>query len=267
MNAVTHPAPGALERAKKVAYEAVFQKFEMPAFPDVGEERQHRKERLAGGFRIFADLGFSEGVSGHITARDPEFPETFWVNPFGMHFSEITASDLIRVDAEGHVVEGRRQVNVAAFAIHSEVYRARPDVVAAAHAHSVYGKAWSAVGRLLTPITQDACAFYEDHAFFDDTRVLVTEEGEAKHLARTLGSHKAAITVGRTIEEAVWWFISMEHCCQTQFLVEGATPNPLQIDEANARATRAVNGTPFAGWFQCQPMWDRIVRQQPDLLS
>lgn len=275
MNAVGQISPpGSLERAKEVAYEAVFQKFAMPIFADVAEERQHRKERLAGGFRIFADLGFSEGVSGHITARDPEFPETFWVNPFGMHFGEITASDLIRVDAEGHVVEGKRPVNVAAFAIHSEVHRARPDVIAAAHAHSVYGKAWSAVGRLLTPITQDACAFYEDHVFFDDTCVLVTEESEAKHLARSLGPHKAAIlrnhgliTVGRTIEEAVWWFISMEHCCQTQFLVEGATPKPLQIDEANARAARAVNGTSFAGWFQCQPMWNRIVSQQPDLLS
>jgi ribulose-5-phosphate 4-epimerase/fuculose-1-phosphate aldolase len=273
MDANSHP-PGAPERSKQDAYEAVFQKFEMPTFADVGQERQHRKARLAGGFRIFSDLGFSEGVSGHITARDPEFPETFWVNPFGMHFGEITASDLIRVDAEGHVVEGRRPVNAAAFAIHSEVHRARPDVIAAAHAHSVYGKAWSAVGRLLSPITQDACAFYEDHVFVDDTRVLVTEENEAKHLARSLGSHKAAIlrnhgliTVGQTIEEAVWWFISMEHCCQTQFLVEGATPRPLQIDETNARATRAVNGTPFAGWLQCQPMWDRIVRQQPELLS
>ena len=78
-----------------------FSRFAPPAFATVAEERQHRKERLAGGFRIFAACGFCEGVAGHITARDPEFPDTFWVNPFGMHFGHIKVSDLIRVDAEG----------------------------------------------------------------------------------------------------------------------------------------------------------------------
>ena len=79
-----------------------------PKAASLAEERQHRKERLAGGFRIFAALGFSEGVAGHITARDPEFTDTFWVNPFGMGFDRICVSDLIRVDAQGKVVEGSR---------------------------------------------------------------------------------------------------------------------------------------------------------------
>ena len=212
---------------KQQAYEPVFGQFTLPTFATLADERQHRKERLAGGFRILSSLGFCEGVSGHITVRDPEFPETFWVNPFGMHFGHIKASDLIRVDGDGKVVEGSGPLNVSAFAIHCEIHKARPDAVAAAHAHSIYGKAWSSVGRLLDPITQDACAFYEDHVFFDDTRVLVTEVAEGAHLARSLGPHKAAIlrnhgliTVGRTVEEAVWWFVSMERCCQAQFLAE-----------------------------------------------
>ena len=263
-----------LARAKEDAYEATFRRFAMPTFASLREERQHRKERLAGALRIFAQFGFSEGVAGHITARDPEFPETFWVNPFGMHFGQIKVSDLIRVDADGNVVEGDRPVNVAAFAIHSEIHRARPDVVSAAHAHSIYGKAWSAVGRPLDPITQDACAFFEDHMFFDDTRVLITEESEGRHLANALGARKGAIlrnhgliTVGRTIEEAAWWFISMERCCQAQFLAESVSSKPLRIDVVNARAVRAVNGTPFAGWLQCQPLWDRVIEQQPGLLG
>jgi ribulose-5-phosphate 4-epimerase/fuculose-1-phosphate aldolase len=267
------PATTTLEAAKEAAYKGVFQTFVVPTFTRLEDERQHRKERLAGGFRIFAAFGFSEGVAGHITARDPEFLDTFWVNPFGMHFGDIAASDLVRVDGSGTVVEGKGVVNTAAFAIHHEVHRARPDVVAAAHAHSIYGKAWSAVGRTLDPITQDACAFFEDHVFYDDTRVLVTEESEGAHLAQALGRHKAAIlrnhgliTVGRTIEEAVWWFVSMERCCQAQFLVESVA-KPLLIDEENARAARAVNGTPFAGWLQCQPLWDRVVKDQPGLLA
>src|SRR5262249_7099761 len=149
----------------------------------------------------------------------------------------------------------------------------RPDVVSAAHAHSIYGKAWSSLGRLLDPIIQEACAFYEDHVFFDDTRVLITEASEAEQMAKALGPHKAAIlrnhglvTVGRTVDEAVWWFVSMERCCQAQFLAESIC-TPLQIDRENARATWAVNGTPFAGWFQCQPLWNQIVAEQPDLLK
>ena len=80
-----------------------------------------------------------------------------------MHFGHIRVSDLILVNDRGEIVEGDRPLNQAAFAIHSQVHAARPDVVAAAHAHSLYGKTWSTLGRLLDPLTQDACAFYEDH--------------------------------------------------------------------------------------------------------
>src|SRR6478735_5840586 len=93
----------------------------------VEDERRHRKQRLAAAFRIFSARGFDEGVAGHITARDPERTDCFWVNPFGMHFSQVRASDLILVNHEGEVVEGEWPVNRAAFAIHSRVHAARPD--------------------------------------------------------------------------------------------------------------------------------------------
>ena len=134
-----------------------------PVFATIAEERRHRQERLAAAFRLFARFGYDEGVAGHITARDPGNPEWFWVNPFGVHFGQIRVSDLILVNDKGEVVQGNYPVNTSAFAIHSRVHAARPDAVAAAHAHSMYGKAWSSLGRLLDPITQDACAFYEDH--------------------------------------------------------------------------------------------------------
>ena len=81
---------------------------------DVDQERLWRKQRLALAFRIFGRLGFDEGVAGHITARDPEFPDTFWVNPFGMSFNQIKVSDLIHVDHEGNLLHGKRPVNRAA---------------------------------------------------------------------------------------------------------------------------------------------------------
>jgi ribulose-5-phosphate 4-epimerase/fuculose-1-phosphate aldolase len=263
----------ALDAAKEQAYAPIFRHFPMPTFASPAEERRHRKERLAAGFRIFAGFGFSEGVAGHITARDPEFPETFWVNPFGMHFAHIRASDLIRVDGHGVVVEGDRPVNVAAFAIHAAIHKARPDVVAAAHAHSLHGKAWSAIGRPLDPITQDACAFFEDHVVFDDTRVMVTEAGEGAAIAAAFGPHKAAflrdhglLTVGASVEAAVWWLVAMERACQAQFLA-GSAGTAQQVDPENARTARAVNGSEFTGWFQCQPLWERILHLQPDLLE
>jgi len=245
-----------------------------PTFTTVEAERQHRKERLAGALRVFGRFGFGEGVAGHITARDPELTDHFWVNPFGMSFRHVRVSDLILVDHEGQVVHGRRPVNRAAFVIHAAVHAARPDVVAAAHAHSIHGKAFSSLGRPLDPITQDACAFFEDHAVVSDGGGVVVVEDEAgRALAAGLGPAKAAIhqnhglfTVGQSVDEAAWWFIAMERSCQAQLLAEAAG-TPTLVPAEGARATREQTGFPLAGWFSFQPLWDEVVRTDPDLFE
>ena len=142
-----------------------------------------------------ATFGFDEGVAGHITARDPELDDHFWVNPFGMSFKQIKVKDLILVNHQGEVVEGNWPVNQAAFAIHSAIHAARPDVIAAAHSHSVYGKTLSSLHTELLPLTQDACAFYDDHALFDDFTGVVLDTEEGKRIAHALGEKKAAILV------------------------------------------------------------------------
>src|SRR5699024_12559877 len=139
----------------------------------VAEEREHRKQMLAVTLRLFARLGFDEGVAGHVTVRDPEFPGRFWVNPYAVHFSRMKVSDLLLIDEQGKVAEGERRTNKAAFSIHSTIHEARPDVVAIAHTHSVYGRAWAAMGRELDPIIQESCAFYDDHVVFDKYKRLV----------------------------------------------------------------------------------------------
>ena len=244
-----------------------------PTFSSVEEERQYRKQRLAAGFRLFSRFGFDEGVAGHITARDPELSDHFWVNPFGMHFGHIKASDLILCNHNGDVVQGDRPVNGAAFAIHSQVHAARPDAVAAAHSHSTYGRAFSTLGKKLDPITQDVCAFYDDHAVFDDYTGVVLDIEEGKRIAHALGEHKAAIlrnhgllTVGHSVDEAVWWFITMERSCQVQLLAEAAG-TPVLIDPEMAKLTSGQVGSHFAGWFSFQPLFERIVKEQPDLLD
>jgi ribulose-5-phosphate 4-epimerase/fuculose-1-phosphate aldolase len=250
-----------------------FERTAPPAFASLADERRHRKERLAAALRLFALHGFDEGVAGHITVRDPERPDHFWVNPFGAYFGHIRASDLILVNPDGKVVEGRRPVNAAAFAIHSQVHHARPDAVAAAHSHSLHGKAFSTLGRMLAPLTQDACAFYEDHALFDDYTGVVLSLEEGRRIAAALGGHKAVIlrnhgllTVGKSVDEAAWWFISMDRSCQAQLLAEAAGA-PIPISPESARATRDVVGSVQAGWFSFQPLFEKVVKEQPDLLD
>jgi ribulose-5-phosphate 4-epimerase/fuculose-1-phosphate aldolase len=246
---------------------------EPPVFATADEERLHRKQRLAAAFRLFSKFGFNEGVAGHITARDPELTDHFWVNPYAMHFGHVRVSDLILVNHEGEVVEGTRPVNAAAFVIHSNVHAARPDVIAAAHSHSIYGKTWSTLGRKLDPITQDACAFYNDHGVFDDYTGVVLDLDDGKRLAAALGHHKACIlqnhgllTVGTTVDEAAWWFITMERSCQAQLMAE-AVGTPTQIDPDVAKLTESQIGTHVSGWHSFQPLYDRIAREEPDLFE
>jgi ribulose-5-phosphate 4-epimerase/fuculose-1-phosphate aldolase len=245
----------------------------IPEFATPAEEQRYRKERLAAGFRLFAKFGFEEGVAGHITARDPIEPDTFWVNPFGVPFAHVSVSSLIRVNHSGEVVEGNYHVNEAAFAIHSQVHAARPDVVAAAHSHSTFGRALSTLGTTLEPITQDVCAFYDDHTLFNDYTGVVTDIEEGKRIAVALGENKAVIlrnhgllTVGTSVDACVFWFISMERSCQVQ-LVAKAAGDVVHIDAAQAKQTHDYVGSEFAGWFSFQPLWAKITREQPDLFD
>jgi ribulose-5-phosphate 4-epimerase/fuculose-1-phosphate aldolase len=247
--------------------------YAFPQFTDVEDERRHRKERLAAALRLFGHFGFDEGIAGHITARDPARLDHFWVNPLGMSFKQVRVKDLLLVNDAGDVVEGNWPVNRAAFVIHSQIHAARPDVVSAAHAHSVYGKAWSALRKRLDPLTQDACAFYGDHALFDDYTGAVLDLEEGKRLAHALGDNKAVIlsnhgllTVGETVDEAAWWFITMERTCQVQLLADAAG-TPVPIDPQHAEKTARQVGPSMAGWRAFQPLYDWIIEKQPDLLE
>lgn len=245
-----------------------------PTFATVEEERLHRKQKLAGALRIFGRVGFGEGVAGHITVRDPEFSDHFWVNPFGKSFRHISVSDLILVNHSGDVVYGTQPVNRAAFVIHAAVHAARPDVVAAAHSHSVHGKAFSALGIALDPITQDSCIFYEDHTVITAQGGAVVFDIEAgKELAANFPTGKAAIhqnhgliTVGQSVDEAVFWFLSMDRSCQAQLLAMAAG-TPKLIPHEMAKYTAEQTGFALAGWFSFQPLWQEICRTDPDLFE
>jgi ribulose-5-phosphate 4-epimerase/fuculose-1-phosphate aldolase len=245
-----------------------------PAFDSVEEERHHRKTKLAGALRIFGRLGFGEGVAGHMTVRDPEHDDCFWVNPFAMSFRHIRASDLLLVDRSGSVLVGSRPVNRAAFVLHSAIHEARPAIVAAAHAHSVYGKAFSTLGIPLAPITQDACAFFDDHVVISDHGgAVVFEERAGADFAAAFAVGKAAVhqnhglfTVGGSVDAAAFWFITMERNCQAQLAAMAAgTPTP--VPEEFARYTFEQTGKDRHGWTQFQPLWQEICASDPELFD
>ena len=236
-------------------------------------EQLQLKQRLAAALRIFGKFGFDEGVAGHITVRDPIEPDTFWVNPMGRSFKLVSVSDLIRVSHNGDIVEGEGLLNGAAFTIHSQIHMARPEVTAAAHAHSVYGKTWSSLGRLLDPLTQDACAFYGDLALLDDYTGVVVSMSEGERLAEALGDKKAIVlknhghlTVGESVDEALWWYVTFERSCQAQLMAEAAG-KPSPIPHEMALHTAGQVGSTLAGWFSAQPLFDVILAEQPDLLD
>mgnify|MGYP003334536104 FL=1 len=241
---------------------------------EVSAERRHRQERLAGALRIFGRLGFGEGVAGHITARDPEWPDHFWVNPFAMSFNRVRVSDLLLVNHGGDVVHGDRPVNRAAFVLHAAIHARRPDVIAAAHAHSPHGKAFSSLGRRLDPITQDCCIFYNDHCLIEAEggKVVLEPEGGARFADHFLEG-KAAIhrnhglfTVGDSVEAAAFWFIAIERCCQSHLLA-AAAGTPLLIREEWAAYTHRHIGTPQAGRFGFASYWEDILASDPELLD
>ncbi|KAI8975431.1 class II aldolase/adducin N-terminal [Mycotypha africana] len=250
-----------------------------PTFKDVHTQRMHMKQKLAAGFRLLAKFGWDEGVAGHMTFRDPEYPDLFWVNAFGQYFGHIKASDLILIDHEGSIVRGTRTVNKAAFVIHAAIHKARPEVFCAVHTHSIYGRTFSTFGRKLLPITQDACAFFEAHSVYEDFGGVVFDEAEAQRLTTALGptnkclilQNHGLLTTGKTIDEAIWAFISMERCCQSQLLAEAALPNGYKdlklISDEVARSVFRNIGNAQAGYAQFQPMYDMIIREQPDCLE
>jgi hypothetical protein len=191
-----------------------------------------------------------------------------------MNFKLIRVKDLILVNDRGEVVDGDWPVNAAAFAIHSQIHAARPDVVAAAHAHSVYGKAWSSLRRPLDPLTQDSCAFYGDHAVFDDYTGVVLDLEEGKRLAHALGAEQGPDPLEpraahRRADVGRRGGVVVHH--------DGAhLPGPVAgrggghagaHRPEQAEKTAPQVGPPMAGWRAFQPLYEWIVTIQPDLLD
>lgn len=248
----------------------------LPDFATFAEERQHRKERLVAACRAFALHQLDYGFAGHLTVRDPEFPDLYWTNPMAVHFSQVKLSNLILADHAGKVVEGAYALNRAGFVLHAAVHDAHPDIVAMCHAHSVYGTAFAALGRPLDPITQDAAAFYEDHVVIKDEAGAVAVEAHAglsvadyfKNVKAAIHQNHGLLTVSRhSIEAAAFWFIALERCCRQQLLIEATGSKPLMVPQQSARYSREHVGSEYIGWLHFQPIYEQLLQTSPDMFD
>ncbi|MFG5410410.1 class II aldolase/adducin family protein [Piscinibacter sakaiensis] len=277
------PAPSAAPGPVPARRESVYQPLQeglvfptQPRFDDPAQERRHRRERLAAACRAFALEGFDYGFAGHLTVRDPEHPELYWTNPMCVHFANVRVSNLILVDHDGRVREGRHAVNRAGFVLHAAVHAAHPEIVAMCHAHTVYGTAYAALGRELPPITQDAAAFFEDHRVIrSEAGQVAVEESAGRSVAAQFKGVKAVIHQNHGlftasthgIESAAFWFIALERCCRQQLLVDASGHAPVPVDERRARFSREHVGSDYIGWLHFQTIFDGLQRSQPDLFD
>ncbi|OIW27534.1 class II aldolase [Coniochaeta ligniaria NRRL 30616] len=210
----------------------------IPSFPTFSQERRHVLTHMAAIFRYWARTGCTEGQSGHISVRDPEFPGCMWMNPLGRHFGTLVAGDMLLLNiASGQVVAGAanpttklRTANAAGYFIHAAIHQARGDVHAVCHAHTVPGRAWSVFARPLEMLTQDVCNFHNAHAVYANYGGIVFGSDEGVRIAAALGeANKAAIlmnhgllTVGSTVDEAGFLFGLLDRSCAIQLQVEAA---------------------------------------------
>jgi ribulose-5-phosphate 4-epimerase/fuculose-1-phosphate aldolase len=195
------------------------------------QERERRKIEVALGYRLLAANKWGDAGDGHISARDPERRDCFWMLRYGPSYHQAHVRDLVLVGPNGELVEGDGIINVAAYYIHHPILAARPDAVSATHVHTGWGTPFSAEVRLFEPITQESCVFFEDHALFDDEEVQVQSVDAGKRIADALGSNRAIIlrnhgllTTGGSVAEAVGSFVQMERVAEAHLKARNAVP-------------------------------------------
>ena len=249
---------------------------ELPRFDTADEERQYRKQHLVAATRAFGMHGFDYGFAGHLTVRDPERPELYWTNPMCVHFSQVRMSDLVLADHAGRVIEGRHAINRAGFVLHAAVHEEHPEIMAMCHAHTTYGTAWCSTGRELEMLSQDAACFYKCHAVIGASAGAVAVERESgQSVAAQFGSNRAILhqnhgllTASRhSIDDAAFWFIALERCCQVQLQVSASGVQPQLLSDKTAQYSLDHVGSDFIGWLHFQTLYNQIAATQPDMFD
>ena len=212
-----------------------------------GVERAARVD-LAAAFRLAVRLDMHEGVCNHFSLMLPGTRDRFLLNRFGLHWSEVSASNLLALDASGKILEGKGEFEKTAFYIHSRIHLANPNAACVLHTHMPYATALTlTVPGRLEMVEQNALRFVDDIAYDDEYNGLVVDNAEGDRLARVLGDKRVmflanhgVIAVGKSVPEAFDLLYYLERACRLQVLAL-STGRPLRpVKDAVARATYAM---------------------------
>ncbi len=186
------------------------------------------KQKIIDAGRILEAEGMGDLTRGHVSLRVPGDPSLFLMKPHSYGFDEITLENIVTCNLEGKKVGGGGRRHSEVF-IHSEIFKARPEVMSVIHAHPVHAVALSATGRALSPISQPAAAFSDGLPYYRDTINLIRNQALGAGVARALGAAKAVLMknhgvaiVGTSVEESTILAIMLDSACRIQLLAEAA---------------------------------------------
>ncbi len=211
------------------------------------------KDSLAKCYVILSRLGMDDRTYTHLSARVPG-EDAYYIYPLGMLFAEVTPDNLIKVDFDGHIIEGNEQVfNATGYVIHSSIYKSRPDVNAIFHLHTKAGVAVSCQSEGLLPLSQFAFHFYNRMAYHTYDALCLDVERQGEGLTRDLGAtNKAMIlrnhgtmTCGSTPHEALFYALFLEEACQVQIQALSAGRDYVMIPPHDVAETAYQNMTAF----------------------
>jgi len=236
--------------------------------PGIGHELDTRQE-LACALRVLAHEGWRENLSGHITWATPD--GGMWCNPWGIWWDEVRASDILRLDADGAIVEGKWDVTPAVY-LHTELHRERADAAIVVHNHPYYATLLAAIPELPRIVHQNSCIFdgeltiVDEYAGVDDAeqgKWLASKVGDASGI---LLAHHGAIVTGRTIGEACYKAVTFERMCRFTYdlLVVGRTPTKIPTEQRAELKTMLLQNTPRAYWDGAVRL---LLAREPEVLD
>jgi L-fuculose-phosphate aldolase len=199
------------------------------------------KNKMIDAGRVLVAEGQDDFTRGHISARLPDNPSLFFMKPHSLGLDEITMENILTIDLEGEVVAGTARRHSEVY-IHSEIFRARPDVHCVLHTHPPYSTALSSNERPLKCFNQGGALFYKSLGRYKDSINLIRSKQMGADVARDLGPHRAVllknhgiVVTAQTIEELVVSAIMLEEAARIQLIAEAAGECSPEFPEADIR--------------------------------
>lgn len=240
--------------------------------PEMTDAEWNVRCELAALYRVVYDLGWTDLINTHMSARVPGEPTQFLINNYGETFDEITASTLVKMDFDGNVI-GNGKFNRAGFIIHSGIYKARPDANCVLHTHTRAGAGVSLMKRGIRPISQDALHVYDDVVYHDYGVPATVEECEALGRSCVSGScvvllNHGLLTFGPTVHGAMMRLYEMERACELELISRQLGEEPAPIDpyviEKAAERMKKIRDTNEYGLAEWQGMVRTAERKGHD---